>query len=444
MILLAVGTAVAVPILPLRFLGIPGPDFGNVSQVVTTSRNWLSKVASRIEAGAETAQPGMPPPLNATPAEQVTMLETAARQLTQEIEKSPCDPALQNRLGLVCISLGEMDKATERFQKAISLCRLGLTAITDKIAGLRRENRTQEASQAVIEASGLNVELSAAHSNLARLYEKRGEHDKVIAELDLLNKEGMLFDNSAVQAVAGAPAQQQNMLNPAVARSLARAEALMQARQFPMAADEFRHVLAQDPNVALAHHRLGTIMIMSGQGAQAVDELEAAGKLDSGSPEVQADLGYAYQMVGQGLPAMKAYERALALEPRETEAAVNLSNIYSSCGRLEDAIAVLSQAVQNNPRSAQAHNNLATLYSLDEKWAPALSEFQKAEALDPNMASAHYGLGTVLMQSKSYTAAIAEFKQALALQPNLMQAQMKIDEATRKIGMTVGSAQALN
>jgi tetratricopeptide (TPR) repeat protein len=442
LILAAVGLAVAIPILPLRFLGIPGPDFPDVAQVVTTSRNWLNKVTSGIDRLEGDQHAGMAPPLRTTPAEQVKMLQAAADQLGTDIEKSPCDPALQNRLGLVYISLGDMDKATEHFQKAISLCRLGLSALTDKIASLRQQGSTKEAAAAVLEASQLNVELSAAHSNLARLYERRGEHDKVIAELDLLNKEGVLFDNSVVPAASdsGKP----GLLNPTVAHALAKAEALMQARQYPQAAVEYRRVLAEDPNVAMAHHRLGTLLIMGGNAALAVDELEMAAKLDPGSPEVLSDLGWAYQMMGLNLQAIKAYERALALEPRQTDAAINLSNIYSSCGRLHDAIAVLTQTVQNNDNSAKAHNNLGTLFCMDNKWGPAMYEFQKAVALDPNMASAHYGLGTVLLQTKSYMPAIAEFKLALALQPNLVQAQMKMEEATRKAGMTIGSAQALN
>jgi Flp pilus assembly protein TadD len=442
LIVLAVGTAVAIPILPLRFLGIPGPDFPDVSQVVTTSRNWLSKVASQMESPEETPPAGMPPPQSATPAEQVKMLEAAAEQLNSDIEKSPCDPGLQNQLGLVCISLGDIDRARERFQKAISLSRLGITALSDKITALRTEGKTKEASVPLLEASKLNVQLSAAHSNLARLYENRGEHDKVIAELDLLNKEGVLFDNSVLPA--GPDASRQAMLNPSVARDLARAEALLQARQLPQAADEYKRVLAEDPSVAMAHHRLGTIMIITNNAPLAVNELEVAAKLDPGSPEVLSDLGWAYQQTGMNLQAAKAYERALALEPRQTDAAINLSNIYSSCGRVHDAIVVLSQAVQTNQDCAKAHNNLGTLFSLDGKWGPALFEFQKAITLEPNMASAHYGLGTVLMQNKSYMQAVQEFKQALALQPNLAQAQMKIDEACRKIGMTVGSAQAVN
>jgi tetratricopeptide (TPR) repeat protein len=431
----AVAVAVAVPILPLRFLGIPGPDFPDVSQVVTTSRNWLSQVTSHMDTPDPREAEKSPATLG-TPADQVKMLEGAADQLKAQIDQSPSDPALQNRLGLIYLCLGDSDQASQYFQKAVSLSRLGITALTDKISSFRADGHTREASAAILEASKLNVELSAAHSNLARVYEKRGEHDKVISELDLLNKEGVLFDNNAAQPQVG---NRTTMLNPQVARDLARAEAYMQARQLPQAANEYRRILAQDPNIAMAHHRLGTILAMSGQVGLAIDELEIASRLDGGSPEIQNDLGLAYQTMGLSAQATKAFERALALEPRLTEAAINLSNIYSMQARMTDAENVLSQAISSNPNNAKAHNNLGTLFSMESKWSAALYEFQKAVTLAPNMPSAHYGLGTVLMNTRAYLPAVREFKAALALNPNLIDAQSKIEEAQRKAGL----AQAL-
>jgi len=417
LILSAVAVAAAVPILPLRFLGIPGPDFPDVSQVVTTSKNWLSQMTSRMDV-VEDREREKTPSSVASPADQVKMLEAAVDQLKAEVQLSPDDPSLQNRLGLVYLSLGDAEQSCQYFQKAVSLSRLGITAANAKIGEFRIAGKTKEAGSALLDASKLNVDLSAAHSNLARVYEKRGEHDKVISELDLLNKEGVLFNNAPVDA---------------------QAEVLLQSRQLQPAADEYRRILAQDPNIAMAHHRLGTVLALSGNPALAVDELEIAARQDGGSPEIQNDLGLAYQMIGQHEQAVKAFERALALEPRLTEAAINLSNAYSTNGRTQDAAQVLSQAIASNPGNAKAHNNLGTLFSMESKWGAALYEFQKAVALSPSMPSAHYGLGSVLLQTKSYMPAVREFKQALALNPNFTEAQTKIEEAYRKAGM----AQAL-
>ena len=440
----AVGLAVAVPILPLRFLGIPGPDFPDVSQVVTTSKNWLSSVAARLDSGQHPKQTTATPAISASPAEQVKMLDAAAQQLNSEIERAPSDPALQNRIGLVYLSLGDIDRACDSFQRAVGLSRMGIRTLSDRIATLKTQGATKDASIALLEASKLNTELSAAHSNLARVYEKRGEHDKVISELDLLNSEGVLFDNTAGGQRQNSAEKPGTMLSAQVARDLARAESFLQARQLPQAVNEYRRILAQDPTIAMAHHRLGTILAMTNNAGPGIDELEKAAQLDQGSWQIQNDLGIAYQSMGMVGQSTKAFERALALEPRATDAAVNLSNLYSQQGRAPDATAVLRHAIESNPRSAKAHNNLASLLSMDGKYGPAIYEFQKAVQLEPNMPSAHYGLGSALMETKNYLPAVREFKQALALNPHFVEAQLKVEEAYRKAGMSVGSVQALN
>ena len=438
-----VALAVAVPILPLRFLGIPGPDFPDVSQVVTTSKNWLSSVASRLDSTPHLKQTTATPSISASPAEQVKMLDAAAQQLNTEIEHAPSDPALQNRLGLVYLSLGDIDRACDCFQRAVGLSRMGIRALSDKITAFKSQGATKEASVALLEASKFNTELSAAHSNLARVYEKRGEHDKVIAELDLLNSEGVLFDNTSAQK-QNAAEKPGAMLSAQVARDLARAESFLQARQMPQAVNEYRRILAQDPTIAMAHHRLGTILAMTNNTGPGIDELEKASQLDQGSWQIQNDLGIAYQSMGMAGQATKAFERALALEPRATDAAVNLSNLYSQQGRNPDATEVLRHAIESNPKSAKAHNNLASLLTMEGKYGPAIYEFQKAVQLEPNMPSAHYGLGSALMETKNYLPAVREFKQALALNPHFVEAQVKVEEAYRKAGMSVGSVQALN
>jgi tetratricopeptide (TPR) repeat protein len=446
LIAFAVSLAVAIPILPMRWLGIPGPDFWpDMRQVVENGKSWFNNVTSshpRTEGviEANTLNTGRPvPDASVTAAEQVKILEGAARELNQRLSKAPTDPSLHNRLGVVYLSLGELDPACEQFTKAVSFSRTGIKMLRERMLAAKTAGATSEASQALLDASTLNVELSAAHSNLARVYERRGEHNKVMAELELLNREGTLFDNTTTQQQVTA-----QVVRPEITEGLARAESFMQTRQWPRAAAEYRRVLNYDPNIAMAHHRMGTIMAMCNDAPAAVQEFEAAAKLNPNSAQIHSDLGLAYQMIGMMPNSLQSFEKALALDPSCVDAAVNLSNTYSSLGKLEDASKVLVTAARNNPNSAKIHNNLGTIMNMQGQVMPAQIEFQKAVQLAPNMSSAHYGLGVVMMQTKNYLPAVREFKTALALNPGLLDAQAKIEEAYRKAGMASGSAQALN
>ena len=430
-ICLTLAIAVAIPILPLKFLGVPGPDFFHVHQVVEGSRTWLNSIASprtgavtSPESPAETGTDSLP--------ERVKLMGQAAQSLSSQLEKTPDDPDLHNQLGLIYFSLDDVDSALCHFQTSVSLCRQKLNNLHHDMSTMSAQGKTTNASQAVLSCSKLGIALSAAHSNLARLYESRGEHDKVLSELDLVNSDGVLFSGNINQEPHALPTQS---LPPEAVSALARAEALMQLGQYQQADLEYRKVLAFDPQVALAHHRLGTISAMTNDPTMAVDELAAAAKLDPKNDRIQYELGMACQAARMKDPAVACFQKAIALSPKNIDSALNLSTLYASDGHLDEAASVLKTAVRFDPLSAKAHNNLATILSLGGDYSRSLAEFQHALRLAPDMASAHYGIGVVLLQTKSYTEAITSFKQALALDPHLLDAQSKIEECYHKAGL---------
>jgi tetratricopeptide (TPR) repeat protein len=440
-ILMAVGLAVAIPVLPLRFLGIPGPDFDQVRQVVEIGKTWLNQIGPHVapHGDAETFTAVVPQSSPPSPAQdaslagdQVKMLGQAAQYLSSELVKYPNDPGLHNSIGLVYYSLGDSENALAHFKRAVWLSRLSINNWRTQMAYLKAQGKSSTSSQSVIDCARLSIELSAAHSNLARVYESRGEHDKVLAELDLVNSEGVLFgDNPQPQNQIARPGS----MPAEAANALARGEALMQMQQFQAADQEYRKVLALKPDVALAHHRLGTILSMTAGPAAAVDELAAAARLEPSDDQIQYELGVAHQMAGNKDAAVTAWQKALSANPKRIDSALNLSGIYAADGHLDDAAVLLQKALRAQPNSAKAHNNLATILSLKGQMSESLSEFQKAIALDPQLTSAHYGMGVVLLQTKNYMAAIKSFKQALALDPHLLTAQSKIDECYRKAGL---------
>lgn len=426
----------SLPILPLRFTGLPGraPDLSSVGKVrdLLCRRFGWHEPLSKASSNSRSSRDGRP-------ATADNLLEQAARDLLVQISSCPQNPALPNRLGMVYVCMGELEKAEKHFQRAVELAHLGLGNLEEKGQILRSQGRVKEASSLILESSRLNVELCAAHGNLARVYERLGQHDKVMAELDKLNQDGPIL--------AGAPTKislDKHPVSQAVARLLAKGDSFMGSGRFQEAIETFRSVVAVDPQVAMAHHQLGLAAALTNAPDLAVQELEEAVRLDPGSAAAHNNLGLAYQTMGELEKAQKDFEKAMALDPRLSDAAVNLGNLLSSQGRYDQARHAFAQAVLGNPRSAIAHNNLGTVLSLKGDNRQAVSEFRQAITLSPNMASAHYGLGLALMQSKNYMPAIAEFKRALVLDPSLHSAHDKIAQAHRKAGMATGSAYGFN
>ncbi|HEY9871266.1 MAG TPA: tetratricopeptide repeat protein, partial [Candidatus Obscuribacterales bacterium] len=335
----------SLPILPLTFVFPPGsaPDLSHVARV----RDFLfGRFGSPPPVAPGSGDHGKKPASAGTPGGQFDILQQAAQDLLIQISASPQDPALHNRLGMVYSSLGELDSAEKHFQRAVELAHLGLSNLQEKGQILQSQGKLKQACSLVLESSRLNVELSAAHSNLARVYERLGHHDRVMAELDQLNKDVV----NLAAGPAGTPGRS-GPVSPAVAKLLARGESLMRSGRYEEAMSAFRNVIAIDPRVALAHHQLGLAAAITNNPDIAAQELEATVKLEPANAAAHNNLGLSYQTLSELEKAQKEFEKAVALDPRMTEAAINLGNLLSAQGRYQEAAHAYSQAVMSNPRS---------------------------------------------------------------------------------------------
>lgn len=359
----------------------------------------------------------------------VNALDKASKDLSAQIERSPRDPSLQNRQGLIYLSLGDLAGSEQCFTNAVNLCRTGLSECTSRMERQRSAGRIQDASRELLIASQLTVELSAAHSHLARIYEQKGDRQRVLSELEQLNRDSAFFSGFALGG--GKLQTSDGRLSPSEAQCLARAETLLRSNQVPAAVAEFRRLAVMNPKLAVPHERLGIISAMANDLPTAVEEWETAAKIDPRSASVQNNLGLAYHQMDMTDAARKAFERAIEIEPASEEAALNLSNLLSAQGDSDGATRVLQVATERMPASARAHNNLGSLQSLSGNYQDAIGSYHKALSIDPNMASAHYGMGVALIKTRCYLPAIKQLKQALLINPKMQEAQSRIEEAYR-------------
>jgi tetratricopeptide (TPR) repeat protein len=379
-------------------------------------------------------------------AEDVRSLSRAVEQLNGQISNFPDDPSLHNRIGILYAQLGEFPCAIEHFNHAIDLCHQRILSLSASKKGGQAGGNNSETS--VLAGSQLSVDLSAAHSNLARIYDAMGQHERVVAQLDQLNRDIVFagdFSRSTKHGKGEALLTDgETRLTSSIAASLARGQALLQARRVPEAIQEYQNLIKSEPKVALAHHQLGLIFVRQNDLSSAIPELEAATHLEPQDANTRNNLGLAYLERGDKQLAKAEFSRACSLEPKNMDAAINLANLLAEDGEYESAIKTLKTSLAFNPRSAAGHNNFASLLSITGKLREAIAEFQVALSLKPDMSTAHYGLGLALFKSQSYQASIKEFKLALALNPALIDAQNKIEQAYRKNELAVNSAPGIN
>ena len=362
--------------------------------------------------------------------------------LNKQVEQRKNDPSYQNRLGLLYAQIGEFKAAIEYLNRAVSLSREQLCNLTkNQNSKLNNQNANSANNLSFAEKSAIFVQLSCAHSALARIYDKLGDQQQVMSELDQLNNEVIfagdipkvivIGKNNSTKISATASNKKNKKLTPTEAAILARAEALRQVGRLAQAVQEYRKLIALDPDLAIAHQRLGLAAVSDNNLWLAINELQTAAQLDSGDADTQNDLGLIYKKIGDYKLAKQCLGNAYKIQPKHLNAAVNFANILADEGDYKKGMAIMRRAIIDYPKSSIAHNNLASLIARTGKQTEAVKEFSKAINLEPTLASAHYGLGIALLKLKSYPAAIKEFQTAMTLNPGILDLQNKIDLANR-------------
>ncbi len=426
------------PVLPLssKIFGFDIPDF---STALNQAGQWAQSQLASINPSLVPNQNAATPSLGSS--EDVKLLDQAAQQLLVEITKNPTNPSLHNRLGLIYAEIGDMKQAEGYFQEAIALSRKSIVQLDQMESQGRAAKDFAKASDAVLQTSALNVELSAAHSNLIRVYEKMGMQDRLHAQLEEMNKDitiGRSFNQTAKAPTAEVKTHK---LSPQSVTLLARAQAYMQAHNYRAAMVDLRTIISMDPNIAIAHQQLGMAAWATRNLFLAAQEFQASLKLNHDDYMTHNMLGLVYQAQGKVPLARKEFSTAFTLNPQDASPALHLGNSYAAKGEYEQAIKAFRLAIQSNPNSAIAHSSLGSVMQLAGDSHSAIEEFEQALTIDPAMASAHYGIGLSLFHMGEYGASIQSFKRAVTLDPGLIDCHHKIDIAMRKAGHSAIAAE---
>lgn len=422
---------VTLPVLPLKFLGIPGPDL-DWHAFEELSRSLLGRMTTTTHAKRPAAEISAP----AVTGSDIKLMDATIKSLLSQVSKNPTDPSLHNRLGLIYAEVGEPHSAVTHFEASIANSRERIKALTLQSNQASAQGNLDKASNCMLEISTLNVQLAAAHSSLARVYEQLGKSDRVMAQLAELSKDislsGAMKQQSEQTTATAGTALSANRLDSETAVQLARADAFRQAGRNLEAMQEYKRLSERVPNLAIAHKELGMTALTMRNLWLAQEELTKAASLNSADATTHSALGNIFCQIGERDKAIKEYESALTCNPKEVTASFNLGNIYADSGQYEKAIVCFKKTVAGRPDFALAHNNLATMYSFRGDNAGAEREFRQAISLDGNMASAHYGLGIACLNTKNYNESARAFKRALALNPDLIDASSKLELAQKR------------
>lgn len=209
------------------------------------------------------------------------------------------------------------------------------------------------------------------------------------------------------------------------------------------------------PDDARTKWLLGTALEDSGKLAPAIEQFEAAEKLDAKDAEIRISLGQALLSSGRAKEAFAAFQDALAsqpagpalaqahlglgraaivekqldkgaselaaylqMEPSDADVRIDRASALVDLGKDDDALAELDHASANRQEQLRALKLRSQIYWEKKRYDDALPVLQKAVALAPRDPDLLARLGRVYLQKKDYADAVRFLSAAYNMNPS--------------------------
>jgi tetratricopeptide (TPR) repeat protein len=150
----------------------------------------------------------------------------------------------------------------------------------------------------------------------------------------------------------------------------------------------FRRAVELDPNFALAHARLGTVLSNLGENAEAEKATRRSYELrDKVSDRERWYIDARYYSTVDRKPeqAIEAYRLLLATYPDDYAAHSNIGTLYRNQGRNKEALRHLEEAVRLSPMQPLGHLNLGGAYVDEGRYADAQREWEEVLKLQEHL-----------------------------------------------------------
>lgn len=142
--------------------------------------------------------------------------------------------------------------------------------------------------------------------------------------------------------------------------------------------EKFTHTIRPANNDSESHYRLACFYQERKKHPLAIEEFKKALQNDPKYVKAYNGLGVSYDLLREFPSAIKAYEAALRLNPNLAYVYNNLGYSYLLQKKLDLAIKAFQQAIALDKENKQYHNNLGLAYGKQGKYDLAFNEFKRA------------------------------------------------------------------
>jgi Flp pilus assembly protein TadD len=195
------------------------------------------------------------------------------------------------------------------------------------------------------------------------------------------------------------------------------------------------HAVAARPS-SLGHFKLGVTLEHRGSFAEAIENFEAALRMNPNDADAHSALGFAFAVEGRLREAFEQFDQGLRLRPRLATAHTGLGLLLARQGDLSAAADHFRRALESDSRDAQAHTNLGLILKKWGQWGEAATHFRQAVQVDPESEQAQHQWGLALAEQGELTEAAIHLRAAVRINPRNAQAHQSLGEALLRQGQT--------
>jgi tetratricopeptide (TPR) repeat protein len=160
---------------------------------------------------------------------------------------------------------------------------------------------------------------------------------------------------------------------------------------WPHAVEQYEAACKLDPTAPLPLVHLGLIYVQQGRLELAITTWKKYIKVTNDDAAGYCNLGYTLELARRLPEAEAAYQTAVARQPTNETARVNYGLMLARAGRISESIAQLQVVLT----PAEVHYDLASVFESEGKKTAAREEYQKAIDLDPDMSDAKVRISAV-------------------------------------------------
>jgi protein O-mannosyl-transferase len=196
------------------------------------------------------------------------------------------------------------------------------------------------------------------------------------------------------------------------------------------------HAVAGRPS-SLGHFKLGVTLEHRGNFTKAIENFEAALRINPDYADAHSALGFAFAIQGRLREAFEQFNYALRLRPRLATAHTGLGLLLARQDNLSEAADHFHRALDSDPRDAQAHTNLGLILKKWGQWGEAATHFRQAAQIDPDSEQAQRAQrewGLALAEQGELSEATIHLRAAVRIDPRDARAHQSLGEVLLRQG----------